>query len=418
MNSFRSKSLIFASIIVLLGMTTTQCIQAQTYTVLHNFTGGGDGAYPYAGLTIDQGGNLYGTTADYGRGNGKVFKLSRRGSGWVFNPIYTFQGGTDGAQPLARVIIGRDGTLFGTTSQSDHCCGTVFNLKPSPTACSAALCPWRQTVLYRFTGGADGATPGGGDLVFDQSGNIYGTTQFGGAGVGTVYKLTHSMSGWAESVIYSFQTRGGDGFYPYSGVVFDQAGNLYGTTPDGGQSLNPSGTVYKLSPSGSGWTETILHSFDVGVEPAFPGGDLIFDHAGNIYGSASAGASFNGCCGGVFELTPLNGGWTYSILYEFALGSGSDQEDTGPAASLFLDSSGNLYGTTTSDEGGPVYGYGAVFKLVYSNGNWSEIVLHSFNGADGSHPVSNVVMDSSGNLYGTTKEGGANGYGVVWQITP
>jgi uncharacterized repeat protein (TIGR03803 family) len=273
-------------------------------------------------------------------------------------------------------------------------------------------------VLYLFTG-SDGASPAGGDLLFDQNGSIYGTTQSGGSGFGTVYKLTSSMNGWAESVLYSFHGSGGDGTRPYGGVVFDQAGNLYGTTVAGGQSQNPSGTVYQLAPFGSGWTETILHSFDLALEPGFPYGGLIFDPAGNLYGTTTATSNLNGCCGDLFELTPSNGGWTYMIPYSFALASGSDQQDTGPAAGLFMDSSGNLYGTTVSDEGGPIHGYGSVFKLVFSHGSWSETPLHNFTGgSDGGHPYSNVVFDANGNLYGTTSDGGAFGYGVVWEITP
>jgi hypothetical protein len=171
-------------------MFGAQVAQAQTFTVLHNFTGGLDGSSPYAGLSMDGGGNLYGTTSAGGTGYGAVFELSRKGSGWVFHPLYSFAGGTDGEGPVARVIMGPNGTLYGTTyaggvpgCSGGYGCGTVFNLRPSPIVCRAVLCSWVETVLYSFNGDSDGANPLLGDIVFDQSGNLYGTTENGG-GVG------------------------------------------------------------------------------------------------------------------------------------------------------------------------------------------------------------------------------------------
>ncbi len=167
--------------------------QAQTYKVLYNFTGQQDGGAPYAGLTMDRAGNFYGTTQGGGKGNGTVFKLASKGPGWIFTPLYSFQGSPDGAQPLARVIFGPDGSLYGTTSGGGAGYGTVFKLQPSPIACKTALCPWSETVLYRFTGGNDGGNPQNGDLLIDQSGTIYGTTLNGGAyGHGAVFSLTPS----------------------------------------------------------------------------------------------------------------------------------------------------------------------------------------------------------------------------------
>src|SRR5271157_4784768 len=179
------------AIVFVLAAVATQSAQAQTYTVIHNFTGGADGAYPVAGLTMDRAGNLYGTTSGGGAsGNGTVFRLSYKGSGWVLNPLYRFAAGNDGLDPRTRVVIGPDGSLYGTTSAGGGTacnfgyglgCGTVFNLKPSAKACTSALCSWTEIVLYRFSG-TDGALPLG-DVVFDQAGNLYGTTAFGG-GVG------------------------------------------------------------------------------------------------------------------------------------------------------------------------------------------------------------------------------------------
>jgi uncharacterized repeat protein (TIGR03803 family) len=391
------------AILLALMVTLTQSVQAQTYQVIHSFTGGADGGNPYAGLTIDKAGNLYGTTPS------SVFRLSNKGSGWTFSPLYT----GDGSE--ARVIFGPDGTLYGTTtgggSEGD---GTVFNLRPSPKVCKTSLCPWTETVLYSFGGGTDGAEPGYGDLVFDQAGNIYGTTIEGGStnplgpcgrrGCGTVFELSPSNGGWIESVIYAFI--GNNGASPLSGVIFDQSGNLYGTTFQGGEgSCNNGtcGTIYELTYSGSGWAESFLYSFTGSGYPYAPYAGLIFDQSGNLYGATSGGG------GTVFELTPSNGSWTLKTLYSFPGG-----EQCGPRASLVMDGAGNLYGTTTCDAPN-----GTVFELTPSNdGTWTYTLLHGFTGPDGEFPMCNVVIDANGNLYGTTSAGGLYGYGVVWEITP
>ena len=267
--------------------------------VIHSFTNGSDGGSPYAGLTMDKAGNLYGTASGGGSaGYGTVFRLSNKGSGWVFTPLYSFQGGNDGANPRARVIIGPDGALYGTTTAGggSGCyqnlgCGTVFNLRPSPTACKTALCSWTETVLYRFTGGIDGATPEA-EIVFDHSSNLYGTTYAGGQiGGGTVFELTPAGSGWTENVLYSFSGFG-DGLNPAAGVIFDPAGNFYGTTASGGQGGN--GTVYELTPSGSGWTEKAIYTFQDGADGSDPQASLVVDAAGNLYGT-DATLRFTNC---------------------------------------------------------------------------------------------------------------------------
>jgi uncharacterized repeat protein (TIGR03803 family) len=411
--------LLFALTLVL-----SQVAKAQVFSVLHAFTGGIDGAFPTAGLTIDQAGKLYGTSANGGhtggncpaRGCGTVFRLSNTG---VLTTLYTFQGGNDGAIPLARVIFGRDGSLYGTTSEGGGSgWGTVFKLNPPATFCRTVLCPWTETVLYRFTGGSDGAGPGPGDITFDQAGNLYGTTEGGGIyncggnPCGTVYKLTKS-TGWTESVLHSFAGPP-DGDTPESGVIFDTAGKLYGTTAFGGNSKIMFGTVYELSPSGGGWRETILTTFsDGGLD--VPIGGLIIDPLGNLYGTGSQ-SDDGECCGGVFEFTPSGGNWIYSILYLFT--TYSPAAAGGPFASLTMDTAGNLYGTTYGT--GPyMYSYGTVFKLIQSGGQWNETDLYAFtDGDDGSSPQSNVVFDTSGNLYGTASQGGAYSHGVVWEITP
>ncbi len=390
--------------------------EAQTFSLLHTFIGGADGSQPQAGLTMDRFGNLYGTTSTAGAGYGTVFKLTHSGSGWVESTLYTFQGGVDGAMPLARVVFGPDGTLYGTTIYGGSGGGTVFNLRPPATFCRSILCPWTKTVLYRFMGGTDGSEPEYGDLTFDAAGNIYGTASRGGTGCspyggcGVVFKLSRSGGGWTESVLFAFAH--GVGQTPTSGVIFDSAGNLYGTLLYGG--TNGRGMVYELTPSGSGWTQAPLYSFGVWPAGGNPYGGLVFDQQGNLYGT-----TFNGGDGGgtVYELQPMGGNWTFTTLYSLPVSQGPFDGPT-------IDSSGNLYATT---EGGGVNSIGNVFELSPGADGWTYSDLHDFNYQhleQGFYPIGGVVLDAHGNLYGTTASGGnmgpncGEGCGVVWEITP
>jgi len=403
---------------------------SQIYSVLHNFSGGADGANPYAGITIDQAGNLESTASGGGLGYGTVFKLKYSQSGYSFGILYTFTGGSDGAFPYNGVVIGSDGSLYGSTylHGGNGCggngCGTVFNLRPPATFCRAVLCPWMETVLYDFMGGSDGSEPTQGtNVIFDQMGNIYGTTVSGGAyGHGTVYKLTRSGGGWRESVIHTFGGPG-DGAQPMHSVIFDTSGNLYGTTLSGG--ANNNGAVFQLVQSGSGWTENILVSFSLsGSAGAIPYAGLLIDHSGNLYGATSANASGGrppfgyGGGGAVFELIPSDGGWTLKVLYNFSDPGGGYH--CGPYGNLVMDAAGNLYGTTYSDG---AYGYGSVFKLTPASGQWTYTSLHDFCSdgwpcSDGQLPSGDLTMDANGNFYDTASRGGTSTYGVVWKITP
>lgn len=398
--------------VFMLASLAAPAAQAQTLTVLHNFTDGADGAEPYAGVTIDRKGNLYGTTTTGGdnNGGGTVFKLSHVGTGWTLSTLHAFVQTGDGALPAARVVFGPDDTLYGTTYSGGQAGkGTVFNLRPPPTACKSVLCPWTESVLYSFTGGSDGGGPYFGDLIFDAAGNIYGTTNGGGAhGEGVVFKLTRSNGGWTESVLYSF-TGGDDGSYPYSGVTFDSAGNLYGTATYNGSGGN--GTVYELSSSGSGWTESTLYSFDGGPgDGGSPIGGVIFDAHGNLYGTTNLGGPGGG--GTAWELTPSGGNWSFTLLQGF---TGYE----GPFATPTLDSAGTVYGTSMFTGGGD----GEVFKLTSSGGGW-HYTSYPFNGNDGYAPLGGVSLDASGNIYGTTAAGGSGhgqscgGCGVVFEVTP
>ena len=222
--------------------------------------------------------------------------------------------------------------------------------------------------------------------------------------MGAVYKLTSSGGNWVESVL------AGVGPSPEGAVLFDQAGNIYSTTSDGGTDNN--GTVFELTPNGSGWTQSTLYTFGSGTGGANPISGLIFDQAGNLYGSTPTGGAGGG--GTVYQLSASNGGWAFSTLHSFSSTCGCD---TGPYANLTMDASGNLYGTAP-EEG--IYGYGVVFELSpHPDGSWTYTDLYDFTGeADGKYPAGGVVFDSSGNLYSTTYSGGADGYGTVWEITP
>ncbi len=371
--------------------------QAQTYTVLHTFTRGTDGAYPYAGLTMDGTGNLYGTASGGGitgghcgtDGCGTAFKLTQHGSGWIFAPLYSFAGSdhNDGASPYAPLTVGPDGALYGTTNAGGSGYGTVFSLRPPASLCRSFSCPWTETVLYRFLGGSDGAYPGYGPLVFDQAGNIYGTTQLGGpADAGTVFKLTPSDGGWVESILYNFA---GDG-EPLSGVIFDSAGNLYGTAAAGG-------TVYELSPSQSGWLYQTLWQFQGGSGGSNPTGGVVLDSAGDLYGT-----TFNEG-GSAYVLRPSNGSWNLTTLYSF-------NAYAGPLDTPTLDPAGNVYGTVFDLVSG-----GVVFKLTRSTG-WLESTVTDFGGFG--EPVGSVILDTGGNIYGTVELGGSYGDGVVFEVTP
>jgi len=418
--------------------------------ILYAFQGGNDGQNPGGGLIFDSSGNLYGTTVSGGGsaacnqapyiGCGTAFELSPSGSGgWTETILYVFQGGADGSVPSSPLIFDHAGNLYGTTAGGGtYSSGTVFELSPNSNG------GWTETILYSFGGTAsDGAEPQG--LIFDGSGNLYGTTELGGLPqcyhndpCGTVFELSPNGSGgWTETIIYRF-LGGGDGFLANGGLIFDNSGNLYGTTSAGG--LNNGcgssngqgcGTAFELSPNGSGgWTETVLYNFaSTASDGANPAAGLIFDQSGNLYGTTGEGGE-GACgnvdrCGTVFKLSPNgSGGWTETILYSFQGAS----DGANPAAGLIFDKTGNLYGTTAN--GGDAgcnsgFGCGTAFELSPNgSGGWTELPLYSFQGgSDGTYPSSGVIFDQTGHLYGTTYSGGNTGCneslgcGVVFEIS-
>jgi len=303
--------------------------------------------------------------------------------------LYTFTGGVDGGNPDAGLIRDDDGNLYGTTTfGGDSYFGVVYSVDPAG----------KQTVLHNFTGGLDGSTPFA-DLVRDAEGNLYGTTSSGGAaGAGTVFKLTANGT---HTVLRSFTGKRGDGTLPLAGLVRDGAGCLYGTTMFGGAIHNGHeyGTVFKLTKAGK---EIVLYSFKGATDGAYPTADLVRDGAGNLYGTTSGGYSTNN--GTVFKLDPKG---KETVLYRFTGGA----DGAYPWAGLVRDAKGNLYGTT--QYGGNLacyapYGCGTVFK-VDAKGKFT--VLHSFSGStsDGQLPLSGLILDAKGNLYGTTNIGGTSG---------
>ena len=393
---------------------------ANNFKILHSFSAAGDGALPMGTLSIDQAGNLYGTAQQGGSGNGTVFRLKQVQSDWVLNPLYTFTGGNDGAYPVAGVTIGPNGILYGTAYwQGSDDLGTVFSLRPAAQAPKSALEGWSETVLHAFTGGNDGVYPYG-NLVFDGAGNLYGTTLAGGkGGGGVVFQLTPKQGGgWTENVLYGFPlSLNGTpyGANPYAGVVLDRSGNLYGTTWTGGSGTGPGcyfgagcGTVFQLTPSAGGWTENVLYNFQNGSDGRNPYG-LIVDASGNLYGTTTGNGAYGAT---VFELSPSNGGWKYSLLYSF---TGNGGNFNVPNGNLTMDQAGNLYGTTFQDGS---YSSGSVFKLTPSNGGWTETDLYDFSGPDGANPMGGITFDSHGNLFGTTAYGGDYSCGVAYEITP
>jgi uncharacterized repeat protein (TIGR03803 family) len=392
---------------------------ASTETVLYSFTGT-DGSQPYAGLVFDASGNLFGTTWNGGaHGYGTVFELTpNSGGGWTETVLYSFCSATDcsdGSAPLAGVVFDAVGNLFGTTSAgkgpgcTQRDCGNVFELSPTSGG-------WTEKVIYSFTGSRDGSNPHGG-VVFDGSGNLYGTTAFGGSRAcrcGTIFELSPSSGdGWTESVIHTFQPNSSDGARPYAGLVFDADNNLYGTTLWGG--IYGQGSVFRLKPKGKRWNFALLHSFVSDRKDGFsPLASVVLDDQGAIYGTTDNGGSDD--YGTVFKLTPIkNRKWKETILKTFIHTDGAY-----PASPVILDKAGNVYGTTQGGGAGGSGNGGIVFKLIPSKKLWKETVLYDFCSltgcSDGFGPVGGLIADKAGALYGTTAYGASSNDGVVFEV--
>jgi hypothetical protein len=359
---------------------------------------------------------------------------------WKEKVLYSFQGGSDGSTPAGGVVFDKAGNLYGATTEggAENCspvgyCGTVYQLVPPAKEGE----PWKETILRVFKGKAsnDGELPAGG-VIADTTGNIYGTTAYGGSGdcvllgikggCGTVYEFSPPQTkggAWTYAILYSFKG-GNDGYLPVGDLVFDSVGNLYGSTEFGGgqgTTCDPGyyqycGTVFKLSPpknKGGKWTEQVLHSFAGGTDGAEPNGGLVLDNKGNVFGTTFGGGNESGQCGTVgcgtaFELRPPSdkgGAWKEAVLQRFNAGEGT------PSAGMTLDAKGNLYGTTLV----------TVFRLAppsAKSGRWKEAILYTLN-QDAYGPEGALIFDRSGNLYGTTNVGGGGSlHGSVFELQP
>ena len=417
--------------VVLLAASTALSVAfaANTEKIVYSFSNIGDGMSPEGNLTPAGSQGFFGTTRSGGKGTlcgkdgcGTVFELKRSGSVWTKTTLYSFKGGTDGWEPNGGLIHDKAGNLYGTTYFGGlYGFGTAFELThPSGV--------WTETILYNFGSYVtDGVWPPAG-MIFDKAGNLYGTTSNGGGGTndgGIVFELTRSGSGWTENVLHVFGN-GNDGSVFQGGLVMDSAGNLFGATYVGGTGsscFENCGTVFELTPSQGAWVESVLYNFAGGADGAYPDSTLTFDIAGNLYGLTQSGGTGTGCpaaglCGTAFELAHgADGSWTESVIYSFGAYS---HDAYNPVTGLTVDTSGNLYGVTY--EGGSGFcigGCGAVFKLVPSAGAWTETLLHSFlESGDGKFPAGGVALDNAGNLYGTTSGGGRSNLGIVYEITP
>jgi uncharacterized repeat protein (TIGR03803 family) len=385
------RSLMTLAVLSVMLLSASRSAQAQGEAVLYSFGGGSDGANPESRLT-PQGGNLYGTTFGGGLGSGTVFELSPNGSGgWTETVLYKFcsaQNCADGANPTySYVTFDSRGNLYGTAyAGGANGYGVVFELSPAQSG-------WTETVLYSFANSPDGANPVNG-LLMDTAGNLYGTTFAGGiTGNGTVFEMTSSGGKWTERDIYDISSTN-------SGLTMDAHGDIFGTTYR---------TVFELIPNGSGgWNPTVIFTFTNAAKTGWnPNGTPVLDSAGNLYGTTLTGGLNGG--GTAYKLIPAKvGKWTEQILHAFGA------PNSHPLAGLVFDSSGNLYGTTSQ---GGRFGDGTVFELAAANGSYTYKVLLAFTGEDGNAAYASMIW-GGGHLYGTTFLGGSSGNGTVFAVNP
>jgi len=375
--------------------------------VIHHFDKT-HGSLPLSGLVSDAAGNLYGTTNSGGIANcGTIFELSPDATGkWTHTLLYSFQGCQfPGTRPFGTMVIDQAGNLYGTTEGDFNGAGLVFQLSKGTNG------TWSERTIYNFSP-QEGAPNG--DLTWDSAGNIYGTTwRDTTIDNGQVFELSPQPDGsWKKTVLYAFPAPDGTAL-PVGGVIFDTQGNLYGTTFFGVGGNNSLGAVYKLSPqSKAPWEFTLVYNFPNELGGIAPTTRLTFDSKGNLYGTGTLPQN-----GAVFELSPGSSGtWELTSLHTFTSGS----DGSTPYGTLVLDAGGSLYGTTS---GGGSGCNGSLCGVVYkispqSDGTWKETILHQFESADdGSQPYQGLLLDSSGNLFGTTFYGGSRyGYGTVFEI--
>ncbi|MBA3543311.1 MAG: hypothetical protein H0T83_02565 [Chthoniobacterales bacterium] len=384
-------------------------VKASTTEVIYSFTGDAGGEYCDTDVAIDAAGNLYGTSVLGGQfGGGTVWQLSPVGAGWVHTVLYNFTGGADGGEPYKGVTLDAAGNLYGSavTGGAGSCEGGCgVTYRLTKSGTT-----WTQSVIHAFTGGADGAGPGA-RVALDKRGTVYGMTPIGGAnGLGTIYALRPKSNGnYALRVIHTF-TGGADGSSGSAGKLLLRGGSIYGVATTGG--ANGSGTVFQLTPvEREAWDFKTLYSFQGAPDGVFPYGALLFDAEGNLYGTTYYGGTSG--LGTVYKLSPDSvGGWSETVLYSFKTGSDGNSS----ISNLVADAAGNLYGTTS--EGG--LGSGTIFELSpHQNGMWTESLPHLFEGSpDGAFPYAGMVADRAGIFYGATVHGGADGDGAIYKFTP
>lgn len=413
----------FAFVVFSLTIVVGSLNAAGKYKILHNFAGGTDGAEPAASLIFDDASNLYGTTAAGGNGTacfqgcGTVFKLTPLGNGhWKEAVLHAFNG-QDGQDPESNLILDSSGNLYGTTFTGPGGGGVVFELSPNPAG------QWHEIVLHTFQG-SDGYQPAG-TLIFDRHGNLYGTTLQGGPeNGGTVFELSPPdgiHGAWTERVIYSPP---GHLNYPEGNLAMDRNGNIYGSTAFGGNTekcVFGCGMVFEVKKVHGTWEGTILYKFRGSAYGSHPRGGVTFDHEGSLFGVLTTGGNGQGA---IFELQPTSGGrWREAMIYRFCT-ENDCFDGAEPRAGLIFDSAGNLYGTTRFGGSGTCSGRqyfcGTVFELTPSGHAWKETVLYNFGQIDndGAEPYVGLIRDKQGKFYGTTLGGGTAGLGVVFQLKP
>lgn len=423
-------------------VANVQTPSTATYNVIADFNGS-DGDSPGGKLVMDSSGRLYGVTGWGGHvpssgnclpppyGCGVIYEAApNSGGGWTLTDIFKFSG-PNGSTPGGGLVRDKSGNLYGVAAfggngvcAGENGCGLVYELSPRSGG-------WTEKVLHQFQGSADGQTPFG-TLALDTYGNLFGVTQLGGTGSGLAFELSPSSTGkWTEKTIFTF-TGGSEPGQPEYGLILGKAGNLYGVTSGGdfngvwGSEGIGCGLVYELSPNNGAWTENVIFAFD-GTDGFRPTGNLIFDGAGNLYGTTADGGDLSGCnygggCGLVYELSPPSSGkWTNKILHAFRPGSGGNS----PFGGVTLDSLGNLYGATLY---GGASNNGVLFRLTKrSSGVWPETVLHPFTGRRDGGLSQSQLLFSAGTLFGTAGAGGITddctatsfaGCGVVFEIKP
>jgi uncharacterized repeat protein (TIGR03803 family) len=408
-NRFLPKFIDLAATFTIIAALASAALGVPKYRVLHNFGLGDDGVLPWNSLVLDGEGNVYGTTSAGGtNGYGIVFELTPGPDAtWGETVLYSFPAFSgDGERPTG-LVLDANGNLYGTTQNGGayRDAGIAFELTRGS---------WIETVLYNFcskSGCSDGGEPQA-SPIWDSAGNLYGTD-------GAVFELSPGSEGWTETLLHTFSYQNDGGGLASTGVTMDANGNLYGTSLAGGSNHTCGGgcgTAWELHRmSDAKWKEHILHEFG-NDDMSSPGGPLVLDRAGNLYGIAQQG--FNGG-GAIYRLKPYghHGNWWATILYSLTGGEDGDF----PTGSLVMDGAGNLYGT--AGYGGDLscdapYGCGVVYELAKAGGKWKYTVLHRFTGSDGAIPDAQLVFDSKGNLYGVTEAGGASGNGVAFELTP